>query len=266
MSNKKYVYSFMTLALLATMATAIPALADTTTPTAQPIRGAWGQGIHGNRVNMKPAVFGTVSAVSGNTITVDGKQGFGTNAVAITFTIDATNAKITKNNVVGTVSSILVGDTVMAQGTLTGTTLVATIIRDGQMGKGVRNGPDNNQTGKTPPVSPITGNGQPIVAGTVSSINGSTIAITNKSNVSYTIDTTNAKIVQGSNTISISNIVVGDMVIVQGTVNGNTIIASSVMDQTKSANTTTTNSGTTAQPHKGFFGEIGSFFGRIFGF
>jgi len=257
MSNKKYVYGFMTLALFATIATATPALAADTTTVAP---AKLGQGMHGNRANMKPAVFGTVSAVSGNTITVAGKQGFGTNAVSTTFTVDTTNAKITKNNVAGTISSIVVGDTVMAQGTLTGTNLVATTIRDGQMGKGIL-----GNTNKTPFVSPITGNGQPIVAGTISSISGSTMTITNKSNVSYTVDTTNAKIVQGSNTISISNIAVGDTVVIQGTVNGNSVVASSVIDQAKSVNTT--NSGTTTQPeHKGFFGMIGSFFGKIFGF
>ncbi len=266
MSNKKYIYGFMTLALFATLATAIPALADTTTPTAQP-KGAWNQGMRGNRANMKPAVFGTVSAISGNIITVAGKQGFGINAVATTFTVDATNAKIIKNNVTGTISSIITGDTIMAQGALTGTNLVATTIRDGQMGKGILDNSNRNKTVKTPPVSPITGNGQPVVAGTVSSISGSTITITNKSNVSYTIDATNAKIVQGQNTIAVSNIVVGDMVVIQGTVNGNTIVASSVIDQTKPINTSKTNSGTTTQPqHKGFFGTIGSFFGKIFGF
>lgn len=248
----------MTLALLTTIATATPALANTTTPPTQTKVG--------NRANMKPAVFGTVSVVSGNTITVAGKQGFGTNAVSTTFTVDTTNAKITKNNIAGTISSIVVGDTVMAQGTLTGTNLVATTIRDGQMGKGMR-GNNGNQTGKTPLVSPITGNGQPIVAGTISSISGSTMTITNKSNVNYTVDTTNAKIVQDSNTILISNMVVGDTVIVQGTVNGNSVVASSVMDQTKPVNTNTTNSGTTTQPeNKGFFGAIGSFFEKIFGF
>jgi hypothetical protein len=201
MSNKKYAYMFTSLAVLTILATAVPALADTTAPTAQ-LNGAWGMN-RGNKANMKPAVFGTVSAISGNTITVTGKQGIGENAVATTFTIDATSAKITKNNVAGAVSSILVGDTVVAQGALTGTNLVATMIRDGQIGKGMRGGPNSNQTGKTSPVSPITGNGQPIVAGTVSSINGSTLSITNKSNASYTIDATNAKIVQGQNTISV---------------------------------------------------------------
>ena len=91
--------------------------------------------------------------------------------------------------------------------------------------------------------------------------------ITNKSNVNYTVDVTNAKISNNSNTIvSVSNIAVGDMVIVQGTVNVNSVVASSVIDQAKPASSTTTAPGTAGQSHQGFFGSIGSFFSRIFGF
>ena len=57
------------------------------------------------------------------------------------------------------------------------------------------------------------------------------MTVTNKSNVTYTVDATNAKIVQGQNTIAVSNVAVGDSVVVQGTVNGNSITASSVIDQ-----------------------------------
>ena len=268
--NKKNAYGFIALVALTTLAMAVPALADTTTPGMQTNNSAWTGGTRAgmmNRGNMKPGVYGTVSAISGNTITVTGKQGFGASATATTFTVDATNAKITKNNVAGTISSIVVGDTIMAQGTLTGTNLVATTIRDGQIGKGTREG----QTDKTAPVSPITGNGQPIVAGTVASISGSTLTITNKSNVSYTIDATNAKIVRGQDTITISGVAVGDMIVAQGTVNGNAVIASSVIDQTKLAGSTTTtggtaDGGTAEQSHSGFFAGIGSFFAHLFGF
>jgi len=81
----------------------------------------------------RPAVMGIVSAISGNTLTVSGKQGFGSTATTTTYTVDATNAKITKNNTTGTIASIAVGDTVMVQGTISGTNVTATIIRDGKM-------------------------------------------------------------------------------------------------------------------------------------
>ena len=264
-NNKKYVYSFLVLAVLAILATATPVIA------AAPAGGFGFGGGHGGglgmgRGNIKPGVFGTVSAVSGNIITVTGRHGLSTNAASTsttTYTVDATNATITKNGTTGSISSILVGDTIMAQGTLTGTNLIATTIRDGQMGKGL-NGGSNGTTGNQS--SPITGNGQPVIAGAVTSISGSTLMITNKSNVSYTVDATNAKIVEGQSVISISSIIIGDNVIVQGTVNGNSVVASSVIDQ-KTSTAGTINGGTNSPAqHQGFFGAIGSFFAHIFGF
>ncbi|MDR3519518.1 MAG: hypothetical protein P4L63_01350 [Candidatus Pacebacteria bacterium] len=279
MQNKKYVSSFIGLAALAVLTMAVPAFAQTTTtPTGGPNNGAyagqphaWGGAGHmgGMKSMMKPSVFGTVSAINGSIITITSTHGMRPNTTGstttsatpttTTYTVDATNATITKSNAAGTISSIVVGDTIMAQGTLTGTNLVATTIRDGVMARtpGASNNgqPGQNQT------SPITGNGQPVVAGAVTSLSGNTLTITNKSNVTYTVDVTNAKIIQGQTTITISNIAVGDNVVVQGTVNGNSVTASSVIDQKASTSTTAT----TPQP-KGFFGAIGSFFSHIFGF
>jgi hypothetical protein len=264
MSNKKYVSIFAVLASFLILVAAAPAFAQTASTT-NPGNSAWqGHMRAGTGRMMKPGVFGTVASVSGDVVTVNGKQGFGTSATSTTFTVDATNATVTKNGTVGTISSIVAGDTIMAQGTLTGTNLVASTIRDGQMGmRGGPNGLGGNKSGTPPtqPISPITGNGQPVIAGSVSAINGSSLTVTNKSNVTYTVDATNAKIVQGQTTISVSGITVGDMVIVQGTVNGNSVTASSVIDQ--KASTTTS---TTTPTHKGFFGSIGSFFSHIFGF
>jgi len=91
MKNNKYVYGFMALATLAILATGVPALAQTTTPSGTP--PAWANHGVGNGANrmMKPGVFGTVSAVSGNIITVTS-----TRPTTTTYTVDATNAKITK--------------------------------------------------------------------------------------------------------------------------------------------------------------------------
>ena len=260
---KKYIYAFVSLFILsAFVLVASPAFAQT---TPAPAPGTWGGHAGGGNTvmrakgMMKPAVFGTVTAVSGNTITVSGKQGFGANVTATTFTVDATNAKIMKANVAGTISSIVVGDTIVAEGTLTGTNLVATTIRDGVMP--MRGGTTPRAPGATPA---FTGNGQPVVAGTVTSISGNTISITNKSNVTYTIDATNAKVTQGNTVVTVSSVVVGDNVVVQGTVNGNSVVATTVIDQHVS--TTTTAGGTTKPASKGFFGGIGAFFSHLFGF
>jgi len=78
-----------------------------------------------------PSVTGTVASVSGNTITVTGKN-------ATVYTVDGTNAKVMKSTgeekpTESTLASVLTGDTVHIQGTITGTSVVATSIFDGVM-------------------------------------------------------------------------------------------------------------------------------------
>ena len=312
MNTKKYISIIVGLATVATvgsLALAMTASAATTTTSAT------GQHRGGMMGGQRPGVIGTVSAISGNTITVNGKQGF--NSTTTTpYTVDATNATVTKNNAASTVSNIAVGDTIsvqgtgiggtvasvsgttltvtskagpnggtattytvdassatvtksgatssvsgiavgdtlMVQGTVSGTSVTAKSISDGQFGKGGMNG-------QTPS---IQGNGQPIVAGKVATISGTTLTITNNSNVTYTIDASSAKVTQGQNTITTSNINTGDTIIAQGTVNGTSVVASSVIDQTRPAGTTTTTPGQQSNP--GFFGSIGQFFMHLFGF
>ena len=78
---------------------------------------------------------------------------------ATTYTVDASSATVTKNGAASTVSAIAVGDTVMVQGTVSGTNVTAKTIRDG--------------VGQGQPA--IQGNGQPVVAGTVTAINGNSV-------------------------------------------------------------------------------------------
>ncbi len=210
--------------------------------------GAEGMGMRG--------IFGTVSAVSGNAITVNATQRPNATTTAQVFIVDATNAKITKNNAAGTISSIAVGDTVMVEGSVTGTNVVAKMIRDGVVPK--------PEGGKGLGIPAIEGNGQPVVAGSVTSVTGSSIVITNKSNVSYTIDATNAKFTKGGVTAAtISNVAVGDTLVVQGTINGTSVVASTVIDQ--AAKPAASGTEGKEMPH-GFFGGIGQFFSHLFGF
>jgi hypothetical protein len=160
---------------------------------------------------MGPGVMGTVSAVSGNTITVAGKDN-------TSYTVDATNAKILKGvegaaPTTGSVSDIKVGDTVGVRGTVTGTSVAATEITDGVFMHGVPGG-----YGKGPGV-----------AGTVSAINGNTITITGKDGVSYTIDAASAAVTKIS-TVAVSDIQVGDSIGVDGAVSGTTVTAKHIMD------------------------------------
>ena len=228
---------------------------------------------------MRPAIVGKVSTINGNTISVVGRQnqGMGRPAVApntttVTYTVDATNAVVRKNNATSTVSSIAVGDMVMVQGSVNGTNVVATMIRDNFLGIRDGQGSDKNENGEnskgrnsssTPPA--FVGNGLPIVAGKISAISGNSLTVTTAGNVSYVVDATNAKILQGQNTITISNVVVGDTVMVQGTVNGSTITASTVIDRSGAVSTNPNPNGNDKKSG-GFFGGIGQFFMHLFGF
>ena len=245
-----------------------------------------GQG--GQNSAMRPAVVGTVSVINGTTLTVSGRQGLGdkgfggkmsgasaptavtpsVSPAAVTFTVDASNATVKKNNATSTLSVIVVGDMVAVQGTVNGTNVTATMIRDGGVGVGAmgrgQGGPEGQDKGRsatsTPIVSPIQGNGQPIIAGTLSAINGSSLTVSTKSNVTYTVDASSAKIVQGQTVATLANLAVGDSVVIQGAVSGTSVTASSVIDQKPAT------SAMPAKPHVGIFGGIGQFFKHLFGF
>jgi len=105
------------------------------------------------------AIFGTVASINGSNITINAmmKSGSSTTPTTHVFTVDASNAKIYKGAASSTVSisSILVGDKVMVQGKVTGTSIVAAAIRDGmppamkgrmKPGMGLKHGgPQNGQ-------------------------------------------------------------------------------------------------------------------------
>jgi len=255
MQTKKYISLVAALATVGSLALAASAFAQTAQHGAQN-GGRFGRGMM-NREGV-PMIVGTVSAVNGNSITVTGRNATPT---IVTYTVDATNATVTKNNTASTVSAIAVGDTIAVQGTVSGTNVTAKTIRDGVMG-----GPRG--VARTPQDQPqIQGNGQPVVAGKVTTVSGNSITITNNSNVTYTIDATNAKFVVGGVTNpTISNVTVGDNLVVQGTVNGNSVTATSVIDQKAPV---VAGVGSNSKPQGGFGGMmdgIGNFFKKMFGF
>jgi hypothetical protein len=140
--NKK-IYTISALAILVTLMSGTSAFAETTAPNSPQVDN---QGNHfgqirnnDNKGMMRPTVVGQVTAISDNTITINGRQGYGRKdnttttpvITTTTFTIDATNAKIEKGGNTVTITNITVGDTIMVQGTVTGTNVIATNIRDG---------------------------------------------------------------------------------------------------------------------------------------
>jgi len=252
---KKFVLAVSLIAICSVfMASAAPAFAQPKEMGGQwSFRGGMHQGPHN-------AIFGKVTAVNGNTLTVTDSRG------KTTYTVDATNATITKNGATAIISDVAVGDTIMVQGTINDTNVTATAIRDGQP---MNDRSKTNHNAAQTPV--IQGDGQPVIAGTVTTISGTTITITNKNNVVYTIDASNAKIEKGRTSASVSDITAGDKIIAQGAINGTSVVATSIIDQTKPASTPATDASTsetqrTAGHPFGFFGNIFNFLKRFFGF
>jgi hypothetical protein len=165
-----------------------------------------------------PAASGSVTAVSGNTITVTDKR---TNT---SFTVDLSSAVISKITppVAGTktkptsttisASAIAVGDMVTVEGTISGSNIVATKVLDGMFGfRGF---------GKQ------MGHG---AAGTVTAVSGNTITLTGKDGKTYTVEAGSAavkKIVVSS----VADIKVGDTLMVNGNTSGTTITAKQIVD------------------------------------
>lgn len=261
---KKYSSLIVVVGLIVGLALTVPAFAQTSQNAASQSNAlrhgtVWMSKGMGQTHRM-PGVFGTVSAINGTTITVTGKAGprEGQEGTATTYTVDATNAKVTKNGTTSSLSNIAVGDTIMVQGTVDGSNVTATEIRDGF-------GEMRTAEPRNPPKNPvIQGNGEPVIGGSVSTINDMTLTITNKSNIVYTVDATNASIIKMGTSTTISNVAVGDNLVIQGTVNGTSVTASSIIDQgAASAASGTPN---TSKPRIGFFGAIGNFLSRLFGF
>jgi len=211
MLDKKYLLSALAGAtVVAGIGAAAISFADTT-PTAST---ATTQPTH------QPGVGGTVTAVSGNTITVTAQDGK-------TYTIDASSATITKDETVG-VSDIKVGDTIGAQGTVSGTSVTATNIHDGKMpmmmGFGGR-GPGGMGRG---------------IHGTVASVSGNTLTVTatnpkDNTTSTYIVDASSATVLKGDGTIkpatsSLSAVAVGDEVMVDGTISGTNVTAKMLVD------------------------------------
>lgn len=195
MLQKKYMAALLTGAALTATIGAGALTFAATTPTS---------GAAASQERSQPGVGGTVTAVSGNTITLTGMDGK-------TYTIEAGSAAITKDMTVS-VSDIKVGDTVMAQGTVNGTSVSATSIHAGKLpmgGFGKGHGP--------------MGMG---VHGKVTAVSGSTLTIedTNprdNTTKTFTVDASKA---------DITSIAVGDEVMVMGTVSGTTVTATKVVE------------------------------------
>ncbi|MEI6479981.1 MAG: hypothetical protein WCO12_00450 [bacterium] len=254
--KKKYVSLLVVTGLLSSFIFSLPALADTVTAGNAPHRNFSGDNKRGVGVHRQFGVFGTVASISGTTITVNSQVRPNGTSTSVVYTVDASNSKVTKDNATSSVSNIVVGDKIIVQGKVDGTNVVATNIRDGVSVKG--NMPDGQKRNPN-----FQGNGQPVIGGNITAISGTTLTVTNKGGVVYTVDATNAFVQKDNATSTLSSVAVNDIVVVQGTVNGTSIAASSVIDHGVAPASSTENK---QEKPKGFFGGIANFFSRFLGF
>jgi hypothetical protein len=195
----------------------------------------------GTRAQMTPpAVMGKVTAIAGDTITITGQLGgqkpTGTAAdttSGTTYTVDASSATVTKDrDTASTVSAIAVGDMISVDGTISGTTVTATTIHDGFGGMGGPGGAGGFGGGHGGP-----GGG---AMGTVTAVNGSTLTVTDKDGGVYTIDASTATVKASGSTSAVSDIKVGDTVMIQGKVTTASMTATNIEDGVPTPPTSTT--------------------------
>ena len=143
---------------------------------------------------------GTVSAISGTSITMTGTNG-------TSYTVDASQVKIMNGL---SISNIQVGDKVQVVGTVSGTSIAAKSINDQSF------------------------QGRNIFMGSVTAVSGSTITISGRNKMNYTVDASQATVTKGmgtkATTVAVSGIVVGEQITAVGTLNGSTVTATTIRD------------------------------------
>lgn len=272
--NKKYASALAATAMVATSLFALPALAETTAPeiTTKPPMGQMGP----KRGIPARSLVGTVASVNGTTLTITVKtpprkeDNETKTPITLTYTVDASKAVVMKAGSKSAATELSVGDMVMVMGTINGTTITAERIMEGfpkETRAEMKDKMDEKRAEKMEMKDPaFSGDGQPIVIGNVSAISGTTITLTNKSGATYTIDAASAKVEEAGSEATLANVVVGDMIIVQGTVNGTSITASSIIDQKIRIPEQAEAKMEGPAVKKGILGNIGGFFTRLFGF
>jgi hypothetical protein len=204
-------------------------------------------GLNGRGPNGGPGGFGgrgtagTIASINGSTLTITTQSGQ-TDAVAT-----STSTKVSEG-VTGSVSAIKVGDHLVVMGSSSSATIAAQQITDrgtatdaggpgGPPGGG--NGPQGAhaaQGGNRPGRAggPAGANGGPggsgggSSAGTVASVNGSTLTLKTPSGSTITVTTSSTTTVTVVKTGAVGDLTVGEQIVVDGTTSNGTITATSI--------------------------------------
>jgi hypothetical protein len=224
--NNKLTLSILTALVLAGTATSVVTIAGAAS-SGTAITGANAQMPMGGMMGMRgsnrendlrtpPAAVGKVVTISGSTITLTDPMN------NTTYTVDASKASVQKDrDAAGAITDIKVGDIIMVEGTLSGTSISATEIHEGLGGMGMR------------------GHGGGTV-GTVTSVSGTMLSVTGNDGGTYTVDATTASVRANGAASTISGIKVGDTVMVQGLITTASITAKDIEDGMPKPPTTST--------------------------
>ncbi len=161
------------------------------------------------------AIEGTVTFMSGTTLTVQGRHG-------AVYTVNASNASVVgHNNTAGTIASIALSDTVQVKGTLMNNVIIASKIRD-----------TSDRDAKT---------ARAFKAGIVTAINGAMITLSNfgSNGTTSVMTTTGTKYNVNGSTASSGALAIGSHVFVFGTANAtssNSVNASIIVILTEGLN------------------------------
>lgn len=196
-------------------------------------------------------IVGKVTAINGTALTVSSMTPWNKDSKTTVYTVNTANAEIEKEGMDNeTISDIKVGDMIIVEGAVTGTTVAATEIHIGWFKAKWEKAKDSFVT-----------SGDPVIGGTVTAVSGTTITTKNKSDVSYTIEAKDSKFMtKGSSEAStISDIEVGDNILVQGTINNASVTAKLIIDTSFKVDDNGNTSGDKGE-HRGFFKRVGGFF------
>ena len=180
----------------------------------------------------RPGTFGTISSISGSTLTVKGADGTITN-------VNTTSATTVTKSATGSLSDVKVGDHVNVNGTGTSTEIAAQRVTDsgntaptnGPAGGGPGGGGGFGNGG--PPPNGGNGSGTNTFAGasgTVKSISGSTITLETSTGTTVTATTSASTTVSITTQSTVSALAVGDQVAVVGTAGNNAVTATSIRE------------------------------------
>ena len=210
--------------------------------------GAQGPGNGAGQGNpARRGTAGTLQSIDGSTLTVAtfNRGAGGNNAGGGTTTVITNDSTKFYKAVTGSFSDIKAGDRVTSTGSPDGTnTLAATRITDtgtmtgafgGQGGGGRRFGGNGNGNGAAPPSSLPNGGARPdpnsAANGTVKSISGTTLTVTQQDGTTKTVNTNGSTVVSVLKSVSINELITGQPVTVRGKTNSDgTVTATNVAE------------------------------------